>query len=177
MGYEIGITRMDTTVDVLNNSTTCSAVEFIPESIIDLIKSLNKKEDLYVVPTSFGKKATDAILYIVYPKDESFYKIYINSIEEYKDDIYEKHLLKEQITEYEFEDLLYKTTNSITKEFRPSVFNTKKCSCHKTMDPLSFDSNTKMKCHEDHHCSCHHNNIDIDTVENDSKFRAKFLKK
>jgi hypothetical protein len=160
-----------------------------------LVRSaITDQKDLFMVPTDYYKRETDAVAYIV-GSDHSVYKV---AIYEKKYDghptVYRKVCLKETVDEYDFATYIYKMSYALAHSFTPKAFSTipkkKQCKCNHD---------------NDHHCNCNHEydydktmkhvissysdmidhitdrqeieNIMEEEAECDSKFRAPFLKK
>ena len=190
----ISIQRIDTTKESAPMIMEFGGMVDIVQRFSMLVRAaITDKKDLFLVPTDYYKRETDAVAYIV-GSDHSVYKV---SIFEKKHDgptVYKKVKLKDSVDEAQFSEYIYKLSYALAHSFTPSAFSTipkKKCNCGND------------------HCDCHNhddhttpidkplnytlsrssgiktyvtNRQEIDNImeeesEYDSKFRAPFLKK
>lgn len=150
----ISIQRIDTTKESDPMVMEFGGMVDIVQRFVMLVRSaVTDKKDLFMIPTDYYKRETDAVAYIV-GSDHSVYKL---SIYEKKYDghptVYKKVCLKDTVDEYNFATYIYKMSYALAHSFAPKAFSTipnkKQCKCNHD---------------HDHHCNCNHD-YDYDKQE------------
>ena len=128
----ISIQRIDTTKESTPVIMEFDGLVDITQRFATLVKSaITDKKDLFLVPTDYYKRETDAVAYIV-GSDHSVYKVSIFEKIHISSIAYRKVRIKDLVSEAQFSEYIYRLSYALTHSFFPSAFSTvpkKKCNC------------------------------------------------
>jgi hypothetical protein len=165
----------------------------ITQRFATLVKSaITDKKDLFLVPTDYYKRETDAVAYIV-GSDHSVYKVSIFEKMHIGSIAYRKVRLKDAVGETKFSEYIYRLSYALAHSFTPSAFSTipkKKCNCgndhcdcHNHDDKEKKDESESANAEQniadrpDNFADLMVDPITEEDTESDSKFRPSFLSK